>query len=149
MYALVFKLKHGFKGRVGSLGEVVLEPGIYVYIGSARGGGGLRARILRHISRSKRIHWHIDYVTMSKGYEPLLAVYTKTEDDVEEEIARNLISYNAFSIACQRFGSTDKNSPSHLLKCIDEFNKCIEIIVEIFKQYGTPEVAKLDCIEND
>ena len=39
-----------------------LQPGYYVYLGSALGPGGLRARITHHQKLSPRPHWHIDYL---------------------------------------------------------------------------------------
>jgi len=38
-------------------------PGRYFYTGSAR--TRLAARIERHLARSKRLHWHIDYLLAS------------------------------------------------------------------------------------
>jgi|SRR5215467_3531360 len=35
----------------------------YLYCGSAKGRGGLRARLARHMRRGKPIHWHIDRLT--------------------------------------------------------------------------------------
>lgn len=46
-------------GRVGAL----LAPGDYLYCGSAKGPGGLRARLARHMRREKRAHWHVDQLT--------------------------------------------------------------------------------------
>jgi len=38
-----------------------LQPGYYLYVGSAFGPGGLRARLGRHIRGSGKVHhWHID-----------------------------------------------------------------------------------------
>ncbi len=47
---------------VGSLGAMHVEPGVYLYIGSAFGPGGLRARLSRHAARQKVRRWHIDYL---------------------------------------------------------------------------------------
>jgi len=43
--------------------EGVLPAGDYLYCGSARGPGGLRARLARHMRPQKRPHWHIDQLT--------------------------------------------------------------------------------------
>ncbi len=53
----------GISLRVGGLGEVVLPAGILAYVGSARGPGGLGARIGRHFTKGKVLRWHIDYLT--------------------------------------------------------------------------------------
>ena len=45
------------------LGDAPLGPGLYVYAGSARGPGGIRARVARHARRGKPRHWHVDRLT--------------------------------------------------------------------------------------
>ena len=62
-YILVFSVKEEMTFPVGKLGTLVLQPGTYVYVGSAHGPGGLAARVGRHLRPHKRAHWHIDYVT--------------------------------------------------------------------------------------
>ncbi len=45
---------------VGRLGALALRPGWYVYVGSALGPGGVRARVRRHLRTPRRPHWHLD-----------------------------------------------------------------------------------------
>jgi Uri superfamily endonuclease len=59
-YQLHIELARAARIEVGSLGSIRLEAGRYVYTGSAR--RGLEARIRRHLSQRKRVHWHIDYL---------------------------------------------------------------------------------------
>ncbi len=40
-----------------------LDAGTYAYCGSARGPGGLAARLVRHLRIEKKAHWHIDHLT--------------------------------------------------------------------------------------
>lgn len=40
-----------------------LPPGRYLYCGSARGPGGIRARVSRHMRRGKTLRWHVDRLT--------------------------------------------------------------------------------------
>jgi len=61
-YILILKSAVTRRVRVGRLGNLQLCPGYYVYIGSAFGPGGLRARIDHHQRLAKRPHWHIDYL---------------------------------------------------------------------------------------
>jgi Uri superfamily endonuclease len=51
--------------RVGALGAFVFPAGRYVYTGSAL--RNLEARIARHLSRDKRLRWHIDYLLAAPG----------------------------------------------------------------------------------
>ncbi|MDA1071819.1 MAG: DUF123 domain-containing protein, partial [Proteobacteria bacterium] len=63
-YLLLFDLAAALDlGPVGRLGRVRLVPALYAYAGNAKGPGGLRARIARHLARDKRPHWHIDRLT--------------------------------------------------------------------------------------
>nr|WP_294552809.1 GIY-YIG nuclease family protein [uncultured Rhodopila sp.] len=45
--------------------DVLLPAGRYLYAGSARGPGGMRARLARHQRADKTPHWHIDLLTMA------------------------------------------------------------------------------------
>lgn len=61
-YLLCMTLREPRAVRVGRLGPVRFESGIYLYSGSARGSGGLRARLGRHLNGSGRERWHVDYL---------------------------------------------------------------------------------------
>ena len=60
-YILVLKLTNHADIEIGRTQSVSFEPGLYCYIGSALGPGGLKARLRRHASVGVQIHWHIDY----------------------------------------------------------------------------------------
>ena len=47
------------------LGQAAIElpAGRYLYCGSAKGPGGLKARLSRHFRRGKSVRWHIDQLT--------------------------------------------------------------------------------------
>ena len=64
-YQLAIRIGRPVRIRVGRLGEFEFPAGRYVYTGSAR--RGLEARVRRHLSRSKRLHWHIDYLLAAPG----------------------------------------------------------------------------------
>src|SRR5208337_3227365 len=61
-YALLLSTASDAEIRVGRLGDMRLQSGFYVYVGSALGPGGVRARVNHHMRASPRHHWHIDYV---------------------------------------------------------------------------------------
>ena len=48
--------------KVGRLGSCQLMPGYYLYVGSAFGPGGIRARVTHHLNAQTRQHWHLDYI---------------------------------------------------------------------------------------
>jgi Uri superfamily endonuclease len=62
-YLLVIDLQRAVALTLPARPMVQLPPGVYLYCGSARGPGGLRARIGRHLRRGKSIRWHVDYLT--------------------------------------------------------------------------------------
>ena len=63
VYALLLALHKTQTIRVGRLGQAVFPAGEYVYLGSARGPGGLRARLGRHVrGDTSRPHWHVDFL---------------------------------------------------------------------------------------
>ncbi|MEK9684427.1 MAG: GIY-YIG nuclease family protein [Rhodospirillaceae bacterium] len=111
-YALHIWLEKNFVRQVGSLGNIFLPVGSYLYLGNARGTGGLRARISRHCRSDKRIHWHVDHLT---SWGRVLHVWTRaqgSECNLREVFMQNL----AIQPAVKGFGSTNCNiCPSHLL----------------------------------
>ncbi|GAB3447189.1 GIY-YIG nuclease family protein [Insolitispirillum peregrinum] len=44
-------------------GGKAVDAGVYLYLGSAYGGGGIRARCRRHLSPHKTLRWHVDWLT--------------------------------------------------------------------------------------
>jgi len=88
-----------------------LKEGLYAYVGSAWGPGGLFARTKRHLLKSfTRPKWHIDHLTM-KG-EPLIAFLFPgmSEDELYEAVSQVL------EPAVKGFGSTDTKHYTHLFK---------------------------------
>ena len=64
-YVLALWLDAPHRISIGRLGRFEFPSGWYLYVGSARGPGGLRARLQRHWRRSasgKRAHWHVDHL---------------------------------------------------------------------------------------
>ena len=56
---------------VGRMGCFHFPAGDYIYLGSAQGPGGLRARLGRHLLGSGKHHWHIDHLraaTQVRGF---------------------------------------------------------------------------------
>ncbi|MBM3562544.1 MAG: GIY-YIG nuclease family protein [Alphaproteobacteria bacterium] len=91
-------------------GKVVatLEPGDYLYCGSARGPGGLRARLARHMLKDKRAHWHVDQLTLAGQ---VLGAFIVQGGD---ECALNA-ALDALPIPLPGFGSSDcRRCAAHL-----------------------------------
>ncbi len=116
-YLLFFELSGDVDEKIGVLGEIRLPKGVYVYIGSGLGPGGIWSRIKRHLFQAnKKRHWHIDYLTTTNYFRPLKIIVIEDNEPLEEVIAEILLNSDHYSIAHPRFGSTDKRSPSHLFR---------------------------------
>ena len=88
-YVLVLALANSRRIRVGAHGLLEFQPGTYLYVGSAHGPGGLRARIARHCRRVKTKRWHIDFVRAHMCLVGVLWVPC-TDRNREHEMARTL-----------------------------------------------------------
>ena len=111
-YALVFKAKQKNRISVGKLGILNLQPGYYVYLGSAFGPGGLKARIGHHSRTPNRHHWHIDY--LSEYLSPVEVWYTYDATHREHQWSQVLARARGVSIPLPGFGSSDCHCISHL-----------------------------------
>ena len=90
-----------------------IQPGFYIYVGSARGPGGLRARVGHHLQPSKRLHWHIDYLRPNLRLEQIWYCYT-TQKEAEHDWARRIKDLSAAPAPVVGFGSSDCGCESHL-----------------------------------
>jgi Uri superfamily endonuclease len=87
--------------------------GWLVYVGSARGPGGIAARLARHFRRDKPVHWHVDELTNRAADLAALAVPGGSECDI---VAR-LLATGRFETALRGFGSSDcRRCAAHLLR---------------------------------
>lgn len=98
-YALWLRLDAPLAVTAGKR-AAVLAPGDYLYCGSARGSGGLRARLARHMRRDKRPHWHIDQLTVAGEARGAFIVEGGDECALNAALA-------ALPIPLEGFGSSD------------------------------------------
>lgn len=110
-YALVLESPSRATTRVGRWGRLELGVGYYVYVGSAFGPGGVRARVSRHLREEKRSHWHIDYL---RGLVSPVGVWLSYDDRrLEHEWARVLAGAPGMA-SVEKFGCSDCDCESHL-----------------------------------
>ncbi len=116
-YVLIIQLKRATdvslpKRQNLSLIPGTLTPGTYLYVGSANGPGGIRARLKRHFRRDKKIHWHVDQLTTRAHHMEAIAV----ADGNECSLGQALLASGQFQVALPGFGSSDcRTCDSHLL----------------------------------
>jgi Uri superfamily endonuclease len=124
-YALLLKLDKQERITVGKLGTFNFPAGYYLYVGSALGPGGLRARLARYRrgsegpsglnsgQTSRKLHWHIDYLLQRAQ---LIEVWSVASEERLEckwgEVARRL---SGAQVPVWGFGSSDCRCPAHLI----------------------------------
>ncbi len=114
-YLLLLRLPGPVTIAIGKIaGE--LPGGWYAYAGSARGPGGIRARLRRHFRRDKRLHWHIDRLTTLADRLSAFAVPGGNECALRRLVADSGLG----AVAIPGFGSSDCAAcPAHLLRWSD------------------------------
>ncbi len=112
-YVLVLKLSDIAAVDIGRLGRFQFPGGWYAYVGSARGPGGLAARISRHLRSPKPLHWHIDHLrAVAQPVEIWYAVGTRKRECLWAQVLADL---SGASIPASRFGASDCGCLSHLI----------------------------------
>lgn len=112
-YVLVLRAEAEQTIEVGALGTLTVRPGWYVYVGSAFGPGGLRARVRRHVRADGATHWHIDYLRAVTSVDAVW--YTHDERRRECDWAAVLRDHKEARIPLERFGASDCGCASHLV----------------------------------
>lgn len=114
-YTLIMKLNKGVRLKVGSLGVLDFPAGFYSYTGSALGPSrrAIYFRVKRHLSRCKKLKWHVDYFTSNSSLRVLAVIVSSGVKKMECEVSSLLSSFSGVVTFC-KFGATDCKS-----------NKCI------------------------
>lgn len=110
-YVLVITLGSRLDARVGALGDLSFEPGLYCYVGSAM--GGLDQRISRHLAREKKLKWHVDYLTTAADSVEALVSYP---DPVPECALAETALRCGMEPAAEGFGCSDCRCRTHLFR---------------------------------
>ena len=121
-YCLIINLNEEKTIKIGKkLGKIQFKPGYYVYVGSAM--NSLIARIERHLSNEKKMHWHVDYLL--KKAEITEVIYTESERKIECELSQHISDK---SEGIKDFGCSDCDCESHLyyFKSEKEAIECVE-----------------------
>ena len=120
VYALIFNLNKHKTITFNRNGDShSFNSGWYVYLGSARGVGGLRSRLTRHQRTkddSKRMHWNVDYFREFADFTEMW--FTKTTSARHEHNwAKVIASFPKATVPAQGFGASDCDSkcPAHFV----------------------------------
>ena len=115
-YILVFRLEERTRQDMRRFKDVILEPGYYLYCGSAHGNGGLKGRISRHLNRSLKKFWHIDFL---KVYLQPFEVWCQVSSEkIECSFCQFLHFQMGGETPIKGFGSSDcrNKCESHLVR---------------------------------
>ena len=111
-YVLVIDLARPCALPIPAPAPATLDAGRYFYVGSARGPGGIRARVARHMRRGKALCWHVDHLTEAADVAGALAL----PGGAECAALAVLLALPGVTVAAPGFGSSDcARCPAHLL----------------------------------
>jgi len=114
VYVLIISVSEATRLNVGALGGVNFEKGLYAYIGSAQ--NNLEKRIRRHLGKTKRKFWHIDYL-LGNRFVKVVGVFYKEAGKPEE--CRTAKKVADWGVSIVDFGCSDCNCVSHLFMLKD------------------------------
>jgi sugar fermentation stimulation protein A len=111
-YILVLSLERAVDARIGNRGRWTFPAGFYSYTGS--GMGGIIPRLNRHLASRKLLHWHIDYFLQYANISHV--VMLPSHHHRECEVHRWICGHMEYEIPVPRFGASDCDCPSHLIR---------------------------------
>ncbi|MGM0470859.1 MAG: GIY-YIG nuclease family protein [Bacillota bacterium] len=111
IYNLIIKLDSDQQIEVGSLGKLEFKSGYYIYTGTAQ--RNLTARIERHQSNDKKLHWHIDYL-LQFGEVIDVALWSGSKE-LECQLHQFLLNNCSVKELVAEFGASDCQCNTHLL----------------------------------
>jgi Uri superfamily endonuclease len=114
-YLLHLTLERSTRLVIGRLGAFDFPAADYLYMGSAHGPGGLRARIRHHIRPAARLNWHIDWLRV---HAVLYGGWLSTAaGKLECSWSQLLLSLPDAAVPAPGFGAADcqNRCPAHLL----------------------------------
>lgn len=111
-YLVLYELDDAARLTVGRKGTVDLGPGIFIYVGSALGPGGLWARLRRHLSVPKKARWHIDF--LHPPARPVEVWVKEAKKPLECSWASLVRESEGCVVPLRGFGSSDCRCKAHL-----------------------------------
>jgi len=149
VYTLIIFVSSPFTASIGHLGKKKIERGYYAYTGSAfgKGSSSLAGRVSRHLKKTKRKRWHIDYLLCSEDVTVKGVVAMTTWRRVECEINQYLMNRLKAEVPILNFGSSDcrMKCRSHLLY-LGSNNDVVGRIVDLYMEKREGRIfAFLDC----
>lgn len=151
-YALHLHLPRPAEIQIGMLGLFDFSPGEWVYLGSAAGPGGLRARLGRHLAGSPYRRWHVDYLRSAAGVRAACFTITSPATKVpriECCWSQALADLPGATIPVHNFGASDcaARCPAHLVHFSQDPGWSLPVAV--LAQAASLSVERITCIPSN
>jgi Uri superfamily endonuclease len=153
-YTIIVESKSNGYRTFGRLGRASLQKGRYLYTGSALGSGSmsLERRLQRHRVRSKKMRWHIDYLTTSPRCRVNGAVYVVSDKRLECDANLTIAKELKLGPLLPRIGASDCDCEGHLLGPELSLSKAA-LMKRLTNAYcrlvrvdpASPQVVQIDC----
>jgi Uri superfamily endonuclease len=113
VYILFLQLAESKTIEVGKYGSCDFPTGVYAYVGSAHGKGGIAARLKHHLWDPQKPHWHIDWVRPLMEWVGLF--YETNPLSNECTWSKRLSVYSGSQVIIPGFGASDcqQGCPTH------------------------------------
>ena len=128
-YCLIINLNKNSKIKIGKLGKINFKKGYYVYVGSAM--NSLEARLERHLSNEKKLHWHVDYLLKKAEIREIICNVSSKK--IECELSKTLSNNESIP----GFGCSDCECESHLYYFKNKKN-AIESVKNVYDSIAMP-----------
>jgi len=144
IYTLIIKVNDDMIRFTIRNKEFTLESGIYCYNGSALGKStNIENRINWHLKKQKKVHWHIDRVTVNQQSEIIQIVFSESKREIQGEclVSQEMAKNPKFTVPIPKFGASDckNNCPAHFFK----FNSKVNPIDEVLTIYTSLNFSPL------
>jgi len=108
IYILLTRLRNSKKIKTGKIKYMIFQRGYYCYVGSAL--NNLDKRLKRHLTKHKKMRWHIDYFLR---HAEIIGVKVKITNKKEECDVNKKIGHISLK-TIHKFGSSDCKCQGHL-----------------------------------
>jgi len=137
-YSLIILVTNPINVLVGALGICRFNRGFYSYTGSALGPTqNLSIRVARHLRKTKKIRWHIDYLLEYSKITSL--IYCISSKRRECLITKELGEETFSKVVVKGFGSSDcvQGCAAHLYyHPKTSLNGLIQVLFNIYRRNG-------------
>mgnify|MGYP001123982416 CR=1 FL=1 len=145
VYNLIIRFNRGCTVAIVRGAVLLLEPGFYIYTGSARGRGStsLEQRLRRHLTQNKKQFWHIDRILQCRSAEVVAVVFAETRRNAECWVNAALMEDPHIRALGNGIGSSDCRCRSHFLIAQGPLRSLIFRVRHAYERVGfSPHVLK-------